>query len=38
MLLEPMMATSSSIVIDLECKMNGGWYIQIVTPARSSAS
>ena len=38
MLLDPTIATSSSIVIDLLCRMYGRRYIQISTPARRSAS
>ncbi len=38
MLLDPMIASSSSIVIDFECRMKGLRYIQIFTPARSSTS
>jgi hypothetical protein len=38
MLLVPMIATSSSMLIDLVCRMNGFRYHQISTPARSRAS
>ncbi len=38
MLLEPMTATSSSIVTLLLCRMYGLRYIQIVTPACRRAS
>ncbi len=38
MLLDPMTATSSSIVKCLLCRMYGAPYIQIRTPAFSSSS